>query len=156
MWRRSSARSWPPSSGRTIIFESTSEANKIYRPIGHRLGTGIQYVADASAGNEVIQPEHYHEQVNNPANSTLIWAVNGNIYERAGNMTANRTDTISAVGMPDGATWDFIRTGGNTGGPWTWTLQDEDENVLATLSSGEGCRISKVGGALVRIASWTI
>src|SRR5690606_12259650 len=48
-----------PASGRAIIFESTSEANKIYRPIGHRLGGGIQYVADASAGNEVIQPEHY-------------------------------------------------------------------------------------------------
>lgn len=66
-------------------------------------------------------------------------------YWLTGSITANRTVSLPSSGyQPDGKVLKFPRTGGSTGGPFTWSI-----GGLMTLDQGEEGEVVRRGGAWV-------
>lgn len=62
------------------------------------------------------------EQYANTTDFTVYPRIDNPVIDLTGTMSASRALTISTTNAVDGDTFVIRRTGGNTGGPWTWTI----------------------------------
>lgn len=88
-----------------------------------------------------------YQAVAGVADFTIYRFAYGSHINLTGTLTANRTITLDTTQLVDGDKFTFWRSGGDTGGPWTWTIGS------TTLAQNTGCEFiwNASGAAWVRM-----